>query len=260
MLKKQLVIGVSIVLILVLSSIFAPLLARYNPNNINIDDALLSPSANHFFGTDQLGRDLFSRMLYGARVSLAVGIIAVGIAALVGLALGCIAGFFGRWVDTLIMRFLDIMLCFPVFFLILAVISILEPSVFNIMLVIGLTGWMSTARLVRAEVLSLKEREFILAARAIGASNSRIIIKHLIPNALGPVIVNAVLSVAGAILLESALSFLGLGIQPPTASWGNILAESKSSLGIAWWMSVFPGLAILITVLSFNMIGEGLRE
>lgn len=260
MLKKQLKIGVIIVLILVLSAIFAPFLVRYNPNSINIDDALLSPSANHFFGTDQLGRDLFSRMLYGARISLAVGIIAVGIAALVGLALGCMAGLFGRWVDALIMRFLDIMLCFPVFFLILAVISILEPSVFNIMLVIGLTSWMSTARLVRAEVLSLKEREFILAARAIGASNSRIIVKHLIPNALGPVIVNAVLSVAGAILIESALSFLGLGIQPPTASWGNILAESKSSLGIAWWMSVFPGLSILITVLSFNMIGEGLRE
>ena len=184
----------------------------------------------------------------------------MGISVLVGLSLGSIAGYLGGLWDSLIMRFSDIMLCFPAFFLILAIAAVLEPSMLNIILVIGLTGWMGVVRLVRAEILSLKEREFILAARAIGAGNSRIILRHLIPNALGPVIVNAALGVAGAILLESSLSFLGLGIQPPNPSWGNILAESKAVMGAAWWMSLFPGLAILVTVLGFNLIGEGLRE
>ena len=235
-------------------------MAQYGPNVISIDQALLAPSAAHLFGTDQLGRDLFSRMLFGARVSLLVAGVAVGIAVLIGLLLGSIAGYLGGLWDSLIMRFSDIMLCFPAFFLILAIAAVLEPSMLNIILVIGLTGWMGVVRLVRAEILSLKEREFILAARAIGASNSRIILRHLIPNALGPVIVNAALGVAGAILLESSLSFLGLGIQPPNPSWGNILAESKAVMGAAWWMSLFPGLAILVTVLGFNLIGEGLRE
>jgi len=258
--KFTLIIGAAIIILLGVSAICAPFLSKYSPNKIEIDSALMVPSIGHFLGTDQLGRDLLSRLLYGARISLAVGIIAVGIATLVGLILGSIAGFFGGLTDSLIMRLLDIMLCFPTFFLILAVVSILEPSIFNIMIIIGLTSWMGTARLVRAEVLSLKEREFILAARAIGASNARIILRHLIPNAMGPVIVNATLGVAGAILLESALSFLGLGVQPPDASWGNILAEAKSTLGVAWWLSVFPGAAILLTVLGFNLIGEGFKK
>lgn len=252
--------GIFIISILIIIAIFAPFIAKYNPNKIEIAEALLGPSAKHFFGTDQLGRDIFSRMLFGARVSLLVGIIAMGIATLVGLFLGAVAGFFGGLADALLMRFVDIMLCFPTFFLILAVVALLEPSMFNIMAIIGLTSWMSVARIVRAEVLSLKEREFILAIKALGASNVRIILRHLLPNALGPVIVNATLGVAGAILLESSLSFLGLGIQPPTPSWGNILAESKAVLGLAWWLSLFPGLAILITVLAFNLLGEGLRE
>ena len=252
--------GIIIVGILSVAAVFAPFLAQYGPNVISIDEALLAPSARHLFGTDQLGRDLFSRMLFGARVSLLVGVVSVGISVLVGLSLGSIAGYLGGLWDSLIMRFSDIMLCFPAFFLILAIAAVLEPSMLNIILVIGLTGWMGVVRLVRAEILSLKEREFILAARAIGAGNSRIILRHLIPNALGPVIVNAALGVAGAILLESSLSFLGLGIQPPNPSWGNILAESKAVMGAAWWMSLFPGLAILVTVLGFNLIGEGLRE
>lgn len=258
--NAKLISGLAVIVILGLTAVSAPLLTRYDPNNISIDDALLGPSAVHLLGTDQLGRDLFSRMLYGARVSLLVGVVAIGIATAVGLFLGSAAGFFGGLVDNVIMRFVDIMLCFPAFFLILSVVAILEPSIINIMCIIGLTNWMGIARLVRAEILSLKEREFILAAKAIGASNARIITRHLIPNALGPVIVNATLGVAGAILLESSLSFLGLGIQPPHPSWGNILAESKSTLGAAWWLSLFPGLAILITVLSFNLLGEGLRE
>ena len=256
----KLLLGTIIIFTLTILAVFAPLLAKYDPNVISIDEALLAPSSAHLFGTDQLGRDLFSRMLFGARVSLLVGGVSVGITVLIGLLLGSIAGYLGGLWDSLIMRFADIMLCFPAFFLILAIAAVLEPSMLNLILVIGLTGWMGVVRLVRAEILSLKEREFILAARAIGAGNSRIILRHLIPNALGPVIVNAALGVAGAILLESSLSFLGLGIQPPNPSWGNILAESKAVMGAAWWMSLFPGLAILVTVLGFNLIGEGLRE
>jgi peptide/nickel transport system permease protein len=220
----------------------------------------MPPSQRHPLGTDSLGRDLLSRIFYGARISLSIGLIAVGISVIIGLMLGAIAGFYGGFIDTLIMRFVDIMLCFPTFFLILAVVAILEPSIFNIMVIIGLTSWMGTARLVRAEILSLKEREFIQAEVAIGASDFRIITRHLIPNAIGPVLVSAILGIAGAILLESGLSFLGLGVQPPTASWGNILIEAKSTLGLAWWITVFPGLAILTTILGFNLIAEGLKE
>lgn len=256
----KLAAGIIIISILSITAVFAPLLVTYDPDKIALEDALIGPCSKHLLGTDQLGRDLFSRMLFGARVSLLVGVIAVGIAVLAGLFFGSLAGLLGGFIDKLIMRFVDIMLCFPAFFLILTVAAILEPSVFNIMLIIGLTSWMGIARLVRAEILSLKEREFILAARAYGAGNFRIILNHLIPNALNPVIVNATLGVAGAILLESSLSFLGLGVQPPQASWGNILAESKAVLGVAWWMSVCPGMAILITVLGFNLLGEALRE
>jgi len=252
--------GVLIILIFSLMAIMAPVLTKYKPADINLDCAISPPSPGHIFGTDQLGRDLFCRMIYGARISLSVGLIAVGIATLVGLILGSLSGFSGGLIDSLIMRFVDILLCFPMFFLLLAVVAVLGSSILNIMIIIGLTSWMGVARLVRAEILSLKEREFILAARSIGASNLRIILYHLIPNALGPVIVNITLSIAGAISLESALSFLGLGVQPPTPSWGNILAESKATLGIAWWLSVFPGLAILLTVLGFNLLGDGLRE
>mgnify|MGYP001617064275 CR=1 FL=1 len=256
----KLLSGAMIILILAVVAIFAPFFTKHNPLTISTEDAILAPSSAHLFGTDQLGRDLFSRMIYGARVSLLVGVVSIGIATLVGLLLGSLAGFFGGLLESLVMRFTDIILCFPAFFLILSVAAILEPSIFNIMLIIGLTNWMPVARLVRAEILSLKEREFILAARVMGSGNTRIIIRHLIPNALTPIIVNATLAIAGAILLESSLSFLGLGIQPPNPSWGNILAESKSTLGVAWWLSLFPGLAILFTVLGFNLLGEGLRE
>jgi len=171
-----------------------------------------------------------------------------------------LAGYYGGWVDLVLMRFVDLMLCFPSFFLILAVIALLEPSIWNIMVVIGVTSWMGVARLVRAEFLSLKEREFVVAARALGSSDMRLILRHLLPNALAPVMVSATLGVAGAILTESALSFLGLGVQPPTPSWGNILTAGKDNIEIAWWLSVFPGLAILFTVMSYNLLGEGIRE
>lgn len=258
--NKLFLSGAVIVGIMIILAVFAPFIARYDPNSINLENALMGPSREHLFGTDSLGRDLFSRMLFGARISLSVGFVAVGIAVLIGVVVGSAAGYYGGWSDNVISRIIDIMLCFPTFFLILSTIAVLGPSIWNIMIIIGVTSWMGVARLIRAEILSLKEREFIEAARAIGAGDLRIIIRHLIPNGIGPVLVSATLGVAGAILLESGLSFLGLGVQPPTASWGNILTEAKSTLGIAWWITVFPGLAILVTVLGYNLLGEGLRE
>lgn len=258
--NKILFSGLIIIGILSAIAILAPFLSPHDPSFIDSSSLLAPPSLKHPLGTDSLGRDLLSRLIYGARISLSIGFIAMGIATLIGLVFGSIAGYYGGAADSLIMRFVDIMLCFPVFFLILAVIAIFEPSIINIMVIIGLTSWMGTARLVRAEILSLKEREFIQAAKAIGASSPRIILRHLMPNAVGPVLVNATLGVAGAILLESGLSFLGLGVQPPTPSWGSILIESKSTLGVAWWITVFPGLAILVTILAFNMIAEGLKK
>ncbi len=252
--------GLVIVSLLVLIAIFAPLISPYDPNKIDIDIALTKPDRSHILGTDELGRDVFSRMAYGTRISLSVSLIAVGIATFVGIILGSLAGFYGGWQDYLIMRFVDVILCFPTFFLILAIAAILESSLFNIMMVIGLTSWMGTARLIRAEILSLKERDFILAAKAIGASNRRIMLKHLMPNAMGPVLVNATLGIGYAILIEASLSFLGLGVQPPTPSWGNILMEAKSVLGVSWWMALFPGLAIFITLLGFNLLAEGIRQ
>jgi peptide/nickel transport system permease protein len=252
--------GLALVLGLFVVSICAPWLAPYDPNSINLKEVLMPPSPAHYLGTDTLGRDVLSRIIYGSRVSLKVGFVAVGLATLIGLFIGALAGYYGGWVDSILMRLVDLMLCFPAFFLILAVIAVLEPSIWNIMAVIGLTGWMGVARLVRAEFLSLREREFVTAARALGAGDTRLILRHMLPNALAPVMVSATLGVAGAILTESALSFLGLGVQPPTPSWGNILTAGKDNIEIAWWLSVFPGLAILITVMSYNLLGEGIRE
>ncbi|MFH1644959.1 MAG: ABC transporter permease [Candidatus Omnitrophota bacterium] len=254
------VFGGVVVLLLAVVALFAPFLSPYDPTDVNIQQALREPSFNHLFGTDHLGRDVLSRIIFGARVSLSIGFSSVGIAVFIGLLIGSIAGYYGGRIDSFLMRFVDIMLCFPSFFLILAVVAVLEPNITNIMIVIGITSWMGVARLVRAEILSLKDREFILAVRALGANDFRIIFFHLIPNAIGPVLVSAVLRVAAAVLIESSLSFLGLGVQPPTPSWGNILMEGKASLGVCWWLTLFPGVAILITVLSYNLLGEGLRE
>lgn len=238
----------------------APFITPYAPDAIDAWHVLLPPSADHWFGTDELGRDVLTRVVFGARISLLVGFVAVGIAVLIGTVIGLFAGFYGGWIDSILMRLVDIMLCFPTFFLILAVIAMLEPSIWYIMVIIGLTGWMGVARLVRAEVLSLKNRDFILAARVLGASDLSIIFRHVLPNALSPVLVSATLGVAGAILTESALSFLGIGVQPPTPSWGNILTSGKDYIEFAWWLSLFPGVAILVTVLSYNLVGEGIRD
>jgi peptide/nickel transport system permease protein len=257
---KLAIAGLAVVLAFFSLSVFSPLLAPYDPGRIDVDNILSPPSAKHLLGTDDLGRDVFSRMVYGAGISLKVGFVAVGIAVFIGIILGAISGYYGGLIDVIVMRLVDIMLCFPSFFLILSVIAFLEPSIFNIMAVIGLTSWMGITRLVRAEFLSLKERDFVLAERAIGAGAPRIIFMHILPNALAPVLVSATLGIASAVLTESALSFLGIGVQPPTPSWGNMLTQGKEVLGVAWWMSVFPGIAILLTVLGYNLLGEGIRD
>lgn len=258
--NKMALAGSMVVVLLFIVSILAPWIAPYDPNQMNLQKVLMPPSGAHLFGTDQLGRDVLSRMIWGARISLKVGFVATGIAILIGTMLGAVSGYYGRWIDAVIMRFVDIMLCFPAFFLILAVIALLEPSIWNIMMIIGLTGWMGITRLVRADFTSLKERDFVLAARAIGASDLRIIFIHILPNAMASVLVAATLGVAGAILTESALSFLGIGVQPPTPSWGNILTAGKDNIDIAWWLSLYPGMAILVTVLGYNLLGEGIRD
>lgn len=253
-------LGLFIVGIMMIAAIFAPLLVQYDPTQQHFNAVLQPPSSQFWLGTDALGRDVFSRLLYGARVSLWVGFVSVGLSMVIGVTLGLISGYFRGWVDEAIMRLVDIMLCFPSFFLILAVIAFLEPSLENIMVVIGLTSWMGVARLVRAETLSLRERDYVFAARLSGAGTPRILILHILPNAIAPVLVAATLGIAGAILTESALSFLGLGVQPPNPSWGNMLMDGKETLEIAPWLSVFPGLAILITVLGYNLLGEALRD
>jgi peptide/nickel transport system permease protein len=251
--------GVVVVFVAVLA-LLAPVIAPMDPNRPDVKKILDSPSSLHPLGTDQLGRDVLSRMLYGARVSLAVGFVSVGIATAIGIALGAAAGYHGGTVDAMVMRLVDLMLVFPRFFLLLAVLGFLRPSIWTIMAVIGLTGWMSVARLVRAEFLSLREREFVLWSQSIGASAFRIIWRHILPNAIAPVLVAITLGIPAAILAESGLSFLGLGVQPPHATWGNILSEGKDAIEIGWWLSVYPGVAILVTVLSYNLLGEGIRD
>jgi peptide/nickel transport system permease protein len=260
LLKPLTLVGFIIIAGILLLALIAPLIAPYDPDAINVKAILFSPGAGHLMGTDGLGRDVFSRMLYGARISLMVGFVAVGIATAIGIVLGAIAGFYRGWVDTVIMRIVDVMLSIPTFFLILAVIAFLTPSIWNIMIVIGLTSWMGVTRLVRAEFLSLRNREFVLAAQALGAKDARLIFTHLLPNSLTPIIVSSILGIASAVLVESGLSFLGLGVQAPQASWGNILTDGKEYIQFAWWLSLFPGLAILITVLGYNLLGDGLRD
>ncbi len=258
--NKLAVAGGIIVAVLFFVAILAPLVSPYDPNDIDRKHILEPPGIRHPLGTDDLGRDVLSRMIWGSQISLSVGFVAVGISVVMGMMFGSLSGYYGGWIDRIIMRFIDIMLSVPTFFLILAVIAFIGSSIWNIMIIIGITSWMGVARLVRAEFLSLKEREYVLAARAVGASSMRIIFRHIMVNSLAPVLVSAVLGIAGAVLVESALSFLGIGVQPPTPSWGNILTLGKDNMETAWWLSVFPGLAILITVLGYNLLGEGVRD
>lgn len=263
--RKVAVWGSAFLIALALLAILAPLIAPYDPNAVDLVHGTqggrpLAPSAAHWFGTDELGRDYLSRILYGSRVSLSVGFIAMGIAITLGTILGLLSGYMGGWVDTAVMRTTDVMLSIPQIFLILIVQSMVKPSIYNVMAVIGFTGWTVIARIVRAEVLSLRERDYVLAAQSVGASRFRIIFRHLLPNALAPIIVAASLRVPDAILAESGLSFLGLGVQPPDASWGSMLQNSTKYLGSAWWIVLWPGLFISLTVTSFNFVGDALRD
>jgi peptide/nickel transport system permease protein len=254
------VAGLIVVVILFAVALLASYLSPYPPGDIDTTNILMPPSRAHLFGTDVLGRDVLSRIIYGSGVSLSVGFVAVGISTLIGTILGALAGYYRGIVDRIVMRFVDIMLCFPSFFLILAVIAFIGPSIWTIMVVIGVTSWMGVTRLVRAEFLTIRERDFVQAAVSQGAGDMRIIFLHILPNAMAPVLVSATLGVAAAVLIESGLSFLGIGVQPPDPSWGNMLTEGKDNIEIAWWLSLYPGLAILITVLGYNLLGEGIRD
>jgi peptide/nickel transport system permease protein len=252
--------GLVVIFVLALIALFAPWIAPQDPALQNLLERLQGPSAKHWLGTDDLGRDVLARLLYGTRISLSVGFVAVGISVLLGTTLGLLAGFLGGKTDIVIMRLVDVMLSIPTIFLILAVLAFLGPNIYNVMAIIGLTSWPGLTRLVRGECLSVREREYMQAAQIAGLSTPRLLFVHLLPNVVGPILVSATLGVGGAVLTESALSFLGLGVQPPSASWGNILAVGRDYLHIAWWLSLFPTLSILVTVLAFNLLGEGLRD
>ena len=254
--------GMIVMFILYAVTLLAPLIAPFDPTAQGdiVLTRYLEPSFEHPMGTDKFGRDIFSRVLYGARISLTIGFVAVAISVTFGTLVGALAGYFGKWTDTTLMRFTDMMLSFPRLVLLIVVIALFEPSIWLVVLVLGLTGWMSVARIVRGEVLSLREREFVQAARVLGMTDWRIILRHVIPNTLAPVIVYTTLGIGNTILVEASLSFLGLGVQPPTPSWGNMISDGRDALVTAWWIATFPGLAIVLTVTAFNLLGDGLRD
>ncbi len=256
------VVGAMAILAFYLVALLTPLVAPFDPaaqGNL-LTERLIAPGGAHLLGTDGFARDVLSRLLYGARVSLAIGFVAVGISVTIGTLLGAVAGFFGGWIDAVIMRFVDVVISFPRLVLLITIIALFQPSIFLIVAVLGLTQWPGTARIVRGEVLSIREREFVQAARALGFGRTRIILRHVIPNVLAPVIVAATLGIGNTIVLEAGLSFLGLGVQPPTPSWGSMVSDGRNVLINAWWVSTFPGLAIVLVVLAFNLVGDGLRD
>ena len=254
--------GMGVLLLLVVMSVLAPWLSQHGPYTTDLSAYRAGPDSSHWLGTDSAGRDVLSRLMHAGRISLSVGIVAVGIYVAIGLVLGGIAGYMGGFVDSLVMRLADVVLSFPSIIVIITLVAILGPSIWNVMLVIGLLGWPPIARLVRAEFLTLRERDFVIASQAVGADDRRIIFRHILPNAMTPVIVNATFGMAQAILLEAGLSFLGLGVQPPTASWGNMLNEAQSItiLEDMPWLWIPPGVMIALAVLSINFVGDGLRD
>lgn len=253
-------IGLGIVGLVLLAAVCAPAVAPYDPSAKNTRILLQAPTGDHLFGTDELGRDTFTRVLYGARISLQVGVIAVGISLVIGVALGLLAGYAGGFVDGLIMRIMDGLLAFPALVLALGITAILGPSLNNVMIAIGVTGVPSFARLVRGQVLTVRSLDYARAAEAIGAGHARIMLRHILPNVTAPIIVNASISVAAAILAEAGLSFLGLGVQPPTPSWGSMLNTAKGYMQRAPWVAIAPGTAIFLTVLGFNFLGDAIRD
>jgi peptide/nickel transport system permease protein len=260
--NRAAVLGLYMMGLLCIVTLVGPLLTPFDPNAIGDIGATrhLPPSLHHLMGTDRFGRDVLTRVLYGARISLAIGFIAVGISITLGTLIGALAGYYGGLVDTLLMRFVDMLISFPRLVLLIAIIALFQPSISLVVAVLGLTLWPSSARIVRGEVLSLREREFIQAARVLGLSTSRIIFRHVIPNVMGPVIVAATLGLGNIILIEAGLSFLGFSVQPPTPSWGNMINDGREFMVTAWWVSTFPGLAIVMTVVAFNLVGDGLRD
>jgi ABC-type dipeptide/oligopeptide/nickel transport system permease subunit len=254
--------GVLVVLLILMAAIAAPLIARHDPTAIDLTRGLEAPSMTHWMGTDIQGRDIWARLVYGARISLSVGLVSQGIALALGLVLGLVAGYYGKWVDEVVMRLADVTLAFPTLLLLIALVAALQPSLTVVFLTIGLVGWAGMARLVRGQVLVVRELEYVQAMRALGAKAPRIIARHVLPAVIAPVLIAATLGVAAAIMAEAALSFLGLGVQPPTPSWGSMIADGRdlSQLRGAPWTSLFPGLAIGLTVLGFNLLGDALRD
>ncbi|MFD1708597.1 oligopeptide ABC transporter permease [Siminovitchia sediminis] len=260
--NKLAVFGAFVLLMIILSALLAPLIAPYDPAATNLANKLAPPSTEHWFGTDRFGRDIFSRLLYGGRISLLVGFGSVTGALLIGTTIGAVSGYFGGIIDALLMRFVDVIISIPTIFLLITIVTIFQPSVDKLILVFAITSWTSTARIVRGEFLTLRTREFVLASRTIGTKPVKIIFSHMLPNAIGPLIVTATLLIGTVILAEAALSYLGLGVQPPTPSWGNMLqdAQNFTVLMTAPWYPAFPGMMILLTVLCFNFVGDGLRD
>lgn len=259
--NKMALVGLALVVLFVILALFAGVIAPYDPvNDIFRGMRGVAPSWEHPFGFDHLGRDLLSRVIFGSRVALIVGLASTGLAVLFGVVIGAISGYFGGWIDTVLSRIVDTLMAFPVLALLIVLAAVLGPSLMTTVIVIGVTGWARFARVVRADVMSLKEEDFILAARAIGVTDTRIIWRHILPNVLGPVIVLASLGIGSIIILESALSFLGLGVRPPTPSWGGTLADGRAFITRYPHIAIFPGIMIVITVLAFNFIGDGLRD
>ena len=254
--------GAGVIVMLVLLAVLAPLVARHDPTGVDLINSLEPPSLSHWFGTDIQGRDVWARLVYGARISLTVGIVSQGIALSLGVLLGLIAGYYGRWIDELVMRLADVTLAFPTLLLLIALVAALQPSLTVVFVTIGLVGWAGMARIVRGQVLVVRELEFVQAEQALGARDARVLLLHVLPSVVAPVVIAATLGVAGAIIAESSLSFLGLGVQPPTPSWGAMIADGRDlyQLRHAPWTSVFPGLAIGAAVLGFNLLGDALRD
>jgi peptide/nickel transport system permease protein len=255
-------LGAVAVVLLCLAALFAPALAPHDPVELDTSVRFFAPLTHRAFplGTDELGRDTLSRLLYGGQISLTVGVVAMATTVLTGALVGLVSGYYGGWVDTLFMRFVDMMLCFPQVFLLLVVAAFVTPTLISISLIIGLTSWMEVARIIRAEILHLKEQDFVQAARALGAGGVRIMMRELLPNIIAPLLVAATLKVAAAVLLESYISYLGYGVQPPLASWGNMLTNAQGYFDSEPWLAIFPGVMITITVMSFNFLGDGLRD
>lgn len=260
--NKLAVFGMIILGILIITAIFAPVISTYDRDQTDLENTYKAPSEKHVLGTDQLGRDVLTRLIYGGRVSLSVGLISTTISVIVGVILGASAGYYGKTIDNVIMRIVDIFMCFPFFVIAITMAAIMGPSIWNVMIISGLLNWTQIARIVRAEVMSIKQREFIEAARALGLTSKEIIVKHIMPNILAVIIVYATLGIARGILSEAGLSFLGLGVKQPQPSWGNMLAAAQSlrSLRFHWWLWVPSGVLVFITVLSINFLGDGLRD